>query len=423
MKVRVLKIKLKNYIRNQQRIISLLARIGLGLDFLIYDTHNKLRLYDFYLRFNPRTMKAKAVFQKAVAISHKIREHNVTKKSEKLARSIVLKKYVSEKEKGFLLVSFESELLKLSKSPHLSELEKQYEIAFLPSWQPFFSVSLYHFISKIKQPFWIMPSSIKDVALCSTVGPLCQALPFQASSWSDSTGFPEVPDNKDIDIIMVATFMEFKRHWLLFEALQELPINLKVMLLGKSFGARTRDVFLAEADLFGVADRFELVEDPSYETIRNLLGRSRLFCALSAKEGSYIAVAESLLAGTPVGMFENAIIGSKDYINPSNGILFNNHEKLSTQITRFLDLTVEFIRPAEIQRWARENISAQVNNVKLNTIVHNANISKGNNWTTDLSPIYCKNFDFYYFNDPIYESEYSKIAQEFSLEIDTPWRV
>lgn len=423
MKIRIIKIKLKNYIRNQQGIIALLARLALRTDALIFDLLKKLRLYDFYLRFNPRTAKVPAVLQKAVATSAKIWNQSVAKQPEKLIRSIILKKYVSKKEKGFLLISFESELLKLANNLHLSEIEKQYEIAFLPTWQPFFSVPLYCFLSKIKLPFWIMASSAKDANLCPSVGPLCKALPFQASSWIDSNSFPDVPEKKDIDIIMLANFMEYKRHWLLFEALRDLPKNLKVILIGQGIGLRTREVLMDEAELFGVIGRFDLIENPSNETIQRLLGQARLFCALSAKEGSNIAVAESLLAGTSVGIYVNAIIGSKDYINPSNGILFNDFEKLSVQIERFLNSSVELVRPAEIQRWARGNISAQVNNTKLNTIVRNTNLSKGCIWTQDLAPFYCKHFDFHYFGEPVNEGEYLRIAREFLLEIDIPRRV
>ncbi len=418
MKIHVLKIKLINYIQNQKWIKSSIGIMSLCISYLIPYQRYKLRLYDIYLRTNPYSSRTKVVLNKAIETCSKILVLNDPQKPIKLIRSIILKKYISEKEKGFLLISFESELLKLSQNPNLSMLEKKYEIAFLPSWHPFFSQSFYFFNSQIKHSFWMMPSSKNDAELCSIVAPLCQPLPFQASSWTDSTSFPEVPKNKDIDIIMVATFLEFKRHWLLFEALQDLPINLKVTLLGKSFGSRTREVFLAEADLFGVKDRFELIEDPSYETIRTHLGRAKLFCALSAKEGSYIAVAESLLAGTPVGMFEDAIIGSKDYINSTTGVLFNNNEKLATQILRFLNLKT--IQPFEIQKWARDNISAQINNIKLNNLVRDSNLRKGNNWTQDLSPIYCKHFDFYYFDNPVAEAEYINIANEFSVYIDRP---
>ena len=87
------------------------------------------------------------------------------------------------------------------------------------------------------------------------------------------------------------------------------------MLLGESFESRTKESLEMEARVFGVENRINIVEDPSQNEIADYLSRSKIFCALSHKEGSYIAVVESLMANTPVGMYANAMIGSKAYIN------------------------------------------------------------------------------------------------------------
>jgi glycosyltransferase involved in cell wall biosynthesis len=420
----IAKIKFKNYLRNQQELLSLLGRVLLGLEFLARNDAKKLKLYDFYLRFNPRASNTPAVLKKAVAVSK--RRWNTpgapAENTQKMIRSILLKKYVSEKEKGFLLTSFEPELTKLANNPHLAELEKQYEIAFVPTWQPFFSVQFYHFLSKIKQPFWMMPSSTRDADLCPSVTPLCMPLPFQASSWIDGPTFTDATGKKDVDLIMLANFGEYKRHWLLFEALQDIPRNVKVVVAGLGIGARTKEALMAEAALFGVADRFELIENPQKtQKIGDLLARAKLFCALSAKEGSYIGVAEALFAGTPVGIYDNAIVGSKDYLNSTNSVMFNTHEKLSTQLVRFLESPWKLSSPADIQKWARDTISARVHSAKLNSIVKAANLSKGNNWTQDLSPFYCKHFDFIYYENPVDSAEYKRLTDQFGLEMAMPW--
>src|SRR5580698_4845314 len=56
-------------------------------------------------------------------------------KSAVLTCSILLKRQVSSRERGLLLVSFEPELAKLARLESLLELEKAYALAFLPTWQ------------------------------------------------------------------------------------------------------------------------------------------------------------------------------------------------------------------------------------------------------------------------------------------------
>ena len=58
---------------------------------------------------------------------------------------------------------------------------------------------------------------------------------------------------------------------------------------------------------------------------------AKIFLALSAKEGSYISIAESLFSGTPVGVYRDAVIGSKDYINEHTGTLLDSREPLAPQ--------------------------------------------------------------------------------------------
>lgn len=416
MDIQILKIKLKNHIKSKQKYFTILTRLALQAAPFCKGNY-KLAIYDYFLQFNPRSPLARLVLKKTVETSSKVYLKNKPKPSNVLVHSIILKRFVSDNEKGVILISFESELLKLASNNFFSEIEKQYTIIFIPSWQPFFSNQFYYFLSKIKEPFWIMPSSTKDLDLCATVGPLCQPLPFQCSSWADANSFPTIPQYKDIDIIMLANFMEYKRHWLLFEAIADLPDNLRIVLMGRAIGKRTQNVLIEEARLFHVENRFELIENPSNEAIRELLGRSRLFCALSAKEGSYVAIAESLLSGTPVGIYEDAIVGSKDYINNENGIFFNNKDKLSNQIGKFLDSFEVAMNSENIQKWAKDNISAQVNNSKLNSIIRDSDLARGKNWTEDLAPFYCQNFEFHYFNNPVHQDEYLRLEKEWSLTI------
>lgn len=415
MNILIFKLKLKDKLLTNQSLIAIISKLAYLISLLIPDDKIKIRLGDYYLRFNFDKADTRKVLNTIVGIFRKMNTSKTeTTAKTQIIRSILIKKYVSPLEKGLILVSFENQLQKLAELPSFNELEKKYTLIFVPSWQPFFSISLYMFLSKITEPFWIMPSSSRDMKLCDTVGPLCLPLPFQASSWVNGDKFALNRGARDIDIIMLANFSEYKRHWLLFEALAELDDKFNVIIAGRPLGKRNRAALIEEAASFGVAERVNIVENPSNEEIIDMLSRSKIFCALSHKEGSYIAVAEALFADIPVAIFEDAIIGSKDYINAQTGVLLNKQTKLSLQLNEMINKFDKF----EAAVWAKDNISAKVNCLKLNSILEQHSLASGLEWTENILPFYCENFNFHHYGqDSSISTELLTISENYGLVI------
>ena len=307
--------------------------------------------------------------------------------------SILLKPSNSDREKGIVLVSFERELLKIVRSPDFNRFSREYRILFLPTWQPFFSIPLFILAARASDKFWILPSSRENLADCDDLAPYARGLPFQASSWVDEDRLPGSPTRKH-DLLMVANFDKYKRHWLLFEALSELPASVSCVVAGRPLGARSADSLRREAAAFGVLDRVVIIEDPDDATLERLFADARLFCALSHKEGSYIAIAEALMADTPVAIFSNAIVGSKEYVHEDTGFLLDPRNRLSSQIREALRVC-DRKRPRE---WARRNISARVNSQRLNELLEGESIRSSEVWTAGVEPFYCRHFEFLYYS-------------------------
>ena len=126
------------------------------------------------------------------------------------------------------------------------------------------------------------------------------------------------------------------------------------------------------------------------------------------------------MAGTPVGMYNDALIGTKSYINEETGILFDPEQPLARQIIKFLE-TSDQLDPAT---WARNNISARVDSERLNRILMERAVSRSDPWTKHIEPFYSKRFDFYYYRGTEAESEYAKsvdaFAEKFGLIIERP---
>jgi glycosyltransferase involved in cell wall biosynthesis len=367
----------------------------------------------------PRTGVARRTMRMAGKLAAECVTTASTTVAVSLERSVVLKPYVSEREPGFLAVSFEHELMKLVRLGSFSHLEEQYRIVFLPTWQPFYSVALSLLDARSTQPYFLMPSAFSESDLCSEFSQKCVFLPFHAASWVRASLYPPSSDERTIDLLMVANFSRHKRHWKLLEALSQMPREISAVFAGVPLSGRTAASLRDEARLFGVEDRIDIVENATDESLRGLLRDARLLCAMTHKEGSYIAVAEALMAGTPVAMFSNAKIGTKVYVTDETGFLLSTRKRLAPQLMSALD-KAGAVRP---QTWAKGNISAEANSAKLNQLLQHWSSERDLRWTQDVEPVYCQHFEFLYLRDdaePSLAGEYRRLRQEFGLGVVRP---
>lgn len=334
-----------------------------------------------------------------------------------ISRSAIVKPFVSNTEPGLMVVSFEHELSKLVTLAQFSALESEYRIIFLPTWQPFYSEAMCLLDARARQPYFLMPSAFTEQPLCEQFSPKCHFLPFHAASWVRHSAYERPHSVKDVDILMIANFSRYKRHWKLFEALQSMPAGLRTVIAGVPLGKRTKESLLDDARLFGVEKRVEIVERATDDELRDLLRRSRIFCATTHKEGSYIAVAEALMAGVPVAMFENAIVGTKVYVTAETGVLLSPTVPLAEQLVRALAVT----RDMDPRSWARKNISAEANSLKLNGLMKQWSMEHQLAWTQDVEPFYCEHFIFRYLNEATETTmtgEYERVRRQFGLAIE-----
>ncbi len=377
--------KLKHKLRNSRLFSSILEKITL----LPLPHEMRLRLCITYLQCETPRKKIDTVFNRALEVA----QLPQTLPEVKLPKSAIIKAPVvsddsSNFEKGILIVGFEHELERLLESVNFDWVCDHYDVLFLPTWQPFYSEALMRFIKKRPESFVLLPSS-QGCYFSAVQNPkLGRTLPFHASSWVDGSIFPTM--EKDIDILMVANFATYKRHYLLFEALQTLPDSLRVVLVGRRLEDRTAEVLLAEAESYGVRDKFELIESPSNDKVREYLCRAKLVLGLSAREGSYVSLAESLFAGTPVAVYSNAVVGTKNYVNPETGFLLQPDRPLANQILKCLEL----VSTLDPKRWALSNIDTTFNVKRMNIILKAEALRNKKPWTQDCSLFRIQNFEF-----------------------------
>jgi hypothetical protein len=155
-----------------------------------------------------------------------------------------------------------------------------------------------------------------------------------------------------------------------------------VVLVGQPDRGYTVEEVRKLAAAYGVADRVEIMDTVTHVEIAGLLRRSKISIVLSRREGACMVVAESLFSDTPMGIFEDAMMGSRIFIQPETG-RFLKHEHLGPQLEDFVANAASY-RPRE---WAlRNRISCYGSTEILNGILKQHALSADQDWTLDLVP-------------------------------------
>lgn len=303
--------------------------------------------------------------------------------SFRIEKGVLLKPCLGPKERGVIYISFEYQWIRLLNLPDLADFARDYTLVLAPAWCPPHSLLNCLFPTYYPEPVFCQISNQKDLDYFPQMSKNYRMIPLLASHWVDPDWFhPSLPEEKDIDIVMVANWGKFKRHHALFKALRDMPTKLRVVLVGQDQDNRTAADLQREAEVFGVSGRFELLVSQPHDKVCELLARAKISLILSRREGSCVVVAESLFANTPVGMLVDAEVGSKQFINDQTGRLFQ-HSNLAAQLMDFLSDAARY----QPRKWALEQgrISCRDSSATLNSILKQSALESGQQWTEDIA--------------------------------------
>ena len=297
-------------------------------------------------------------------------------------RSLVLKAPGPNGEKGVISLAFEENLFRIIYHiDNLAELNSQYDLILASSWSPADYAVLGFALTRWKGPLFVQSSNIQEIPKLEHFHPRIVTLPTLACDWLDPSAYkPRPHSDRNIDILMVANWAPFKRHWLLFEALADLPVSTRVTLIGQPQDSSTVETVKAQARLFGVRQKIEFCDSLLIEEVQLKQIDSRVAVILSKREGSCVTVIEAMLAGTPVGLIRGARVGSTRYVNEKTGVLFNS-SRLGPQLAAFLERSAEY-RPRE---WALANLTCQISTRKVDAVLRHQSELRGLPWTRDLA--------------------------------------
>ena len=290
------------------------------------------------------------------ALLERSRLPGIVKQQPALTRTIILKAPGAAGEKGVILAYFEYNLARLVLGLNESELKwitDRFEIILAASWTPT-DYSLLGFAASIlPDGLWIQPATHGERTRLAAFHPKVRCLPGLACDWINPTFYqPKQWDERSIDILMIANWGAFKRHWEFFQALTQMPAKLRVVLVGQKEGTNTLETIQRLAKQIGVPQTLDIRESLSIEEVTHLQCDAKISMVNSRREGGCVAMVESLFAGCAIAMREGASIGSAAHINERTGS-FLRPGYMAEDLMKLLKKGQQL----NSAKWATENVS------------------------------------------------------------------
>lgn len=340
-----------------------------------------------------------------------------------LTRSLVLKAPGVNGERGVLLVQFEYNWYRLLNGiGDLDALARQYDILWGTSWSPTDYLLLEAILAKTTGELHVLPSHASEAVKLQAFHPRIQCPPvLSASDWVNPRFFtPKPHEERSTDVLMVANWAPFKRHFELFSALRKMPAGLRVTLIGQTEGRYTADHIRRMMRLYRVPQQVTLLESLPIDEVTRHQCDARVALILSRREGSCVAAVEALFAGAALGMRRGAHVGSVQYVNEETGALLSGN-RTATDLMDLLEKSAR-LRPHE---WAAKHISCHVSLEKLNTFLRQCASARSLPWSVDLAPFHWRPYPTY--SDPValerlqpaYDDLHRRFPEVFSHDLGT----
>lgn len=336
-----------------------------------------------------------------------------------IRKSLILKKPRANGDKGVLFVAWEDNWLRLLRHGNLEKLARDYSLVLSPTWSPPHDLPMLTACKAWPSTFFTILSNFEDVPIFPRISSKIIVVPLLASSWVNPSIFKpneERGRKKLYDIAVLSSFAAYKRHMALFKILTGLRKDVRVVLLGRGWEGRTATTMKNEAEAFGIADRITIMENLADNEMIEVLQSAKVSVITSLREGSCVAVTESLFCDVPVALLEQAHIGSKCMINRSTGSLLRQG-----RIAEDLDDFIQHYQDYEPRKWMLENgMCCEASSRRLNDEIRKRSMQNGEPWTADLAAMHWRPIPKYMHpeEESAMSEEYSRFPQAYGVPIE-----
>lgn len=300
-----------------------------------------------------------------------------------LDRSIILKQPSPTGEKGVLLMTFEYNWARLLLGLSAEEfrwIDDRYDLILSTSWSPTDYAALALACGRIRGPVFVQPCSFSEVPIIEGFHPRLKCLHTMPCDWINPALYQPKPfAERTTDIVMVANWGEFKRHWDLFQALRAMPPSLRIILIGQHEGSRTVETIKQLADQFGVKQELTILSSIPIDEVARQQCNAKVSIIMTRREGCCVAAVESLFAGCALAMRTDAHVGPRAYIN--------EHTGLQLRPGHIAEDLMRLLRDAgkcASRKWAEQHVAGKISRVKVNELLANSTRERGLPWTHDI---------------------------------------
>ena len=310
------------------------------------------------------------------------------------ANLIMLKPWISDKEKGVLLIKYTEIMNALPFLFDIDKLQERYDLVLEPSWES--PYQMYCAFIPTKSGVFVQSLSIREQNLHKEHG--FQPVPVCAGDWVNVRNFyPDDSIAKKYDFCVIANFIPAKRYPYLFAALSKYwKGDLKFAILASSHIGENGEwmkSLLAQYNLTGKADLY--IEVPPAE-VNKILNQSYCHVLASIREGANKANFESMSAGTPV-------VVHRDHVG------FPNWKFKPPLVQNYTDGASLVTAIGNCKNVGRQQVSVEAHNLigsKRATFILNDEIKRvttaaGDVWTRDLLEKVNNVHAFYYNPDDV----------------------
>jgi glycosyltransferase involved in cell wall biosynthesis len=286
-------------------------------------------------------------------------------------------------EKGVLLLQYSWTFPFFVRHFDIHRVAAQYHLVLEPDWSGYCDINILSYC-RFPFPVFVQAFEPRDAAFVTRTDSNLIVVPTSTNWWVDHRLFRPLPGTvKDFDVIMVAAWSDYKRHFQFFRGLARLRQaghRLQVLLLGYP-GGRTKNDILRQAAFCKVADQLEIHEWEPYAQVNDAVNRAKVNVIWSRKEGVNRAIIEGMFAGVPCIMREGFNYGYRyPYINPTTGC-FASERDLPAKLLSMIQSSHR-LSPRD---WVIANMSCQRATTILTEIIGKTAASRGEPWQGGLA--------------------------------------
>jgi len=345
-----------------------------------------------------------------------------------LNRSIILKAPGGDGEKGLLLMTFEYNWARLClglNEEELAWMASRFNFVFSASWSPTDYAVLGLAVASLPGTLFVQSCNYAERQLIRAFHPRLQCLETLPCDWiSPESHLPKPLGERSIDLLMVANWGRFKRHWEFFEVLSQLPANLKVVLVGQPAEGRDSEFIRQLAQVKGVRQQLTIHECLPIQEVAALQADARVSVIMSRREGCCVAAVESLMAGCALAMRDDAHVGPATYIHAQTGARLRPGH-LAEDLQNLLQRTHEI----QSREWCLQNACGERSWLKLNQLMRDHESANVRSWTQDIAvPCWRPHPTFRHAEEqqrlrPVYQELHQRFPQVFAEDLwENSWK-